>query len=607
MEGVPAMRKEQKNILGIIVKAGIVALSLLALGKSIFISLDIDESYAVAAGYRLVQGDRLLSEMWEPHQFSAFLAALFTAPYVWLRGDTQYLIVYLRIVGVMLHTLLGIALYGQVKKSFGETTAFCILALHLNFLPKWVQIPEFELMHYWSLLGTALLLWAYFSGKRRRYLLFFGGVVLAVSVMCYPTMVLLYPFYLVGICALERRYFGIKAGTGWLFFTAGASAAGAALVGWLFSYMSPRQLRHFLSYLFMDTSHGVYTFGQKLQMHLEQLGEQGSMYLVCVLLAAGILLCIQAAGNFRCRLKSRKEKAALWKAAHPVTVIAAVLLLAALLMQVRTIFGNVFGDENQFYCQARYLAVIIPAAVLGFRYYEKMAIWLWCFVIPGVVSVCGVLLVTNMGTNEAYSKAFTGVLGGLLILAEFCRSVSEKNFGEKSIRVLRYAVSGAMLAGLLVCRLLLIRVTGCLPVTVLAPMERMETGPEKGIYVLADRAEIWNDNYRELETYVRKEDRLLYIGAENLVYPATRATAATPSTQGTTVFDETFLYYYREHPERIPNVVVYDKTFGEKPAYALYYGFSLQNGALFDWLRENYGDCQVTETAHLIILRKQQG
>lgn len=601
------MGKERGNILSVIVKAVIVGLSLLAFGKSIFISLDIDESYAVAAGYRLMQGDRLLSEMWEPHQFSAFLTALFTAPYVWIRGDTQYLIIYLRIVGVMIHTALGIALYGQVKKSFDKTTAFCILALHLNFLPKWLQMPEFELMHYWSLLGTALLLWAYFSGKRRRSLLFFGGIVLAVSAMCYPTMVLLYPFYLVGICALERRYFGPKGRTGWLFFAAGASAAGAVLAGCLFSYMTPGELRHFLSYLFLDTSHGVYTFGQKQRRYLEQLGEQGGMYLCCVFLGAGILLCILAAETIRCHLKSRKEKASLWKAAHPVTVIAAVLLLAALFMQVRAIFGNVFEDENQFYCQARYLAVIIPAAVLGFRNYKRMGIWLWCFVIPGVVSACSVLLVTNMGTNEAYSKAFLGVLGSFLILAEFGRSVEGENFWERRIRALRYALPGAMLAGLFVCRLLLIRVTGCLPVTVFAPMERMETGPEKGIYVLADRAEIWNENYRELETYVGKEDRLLYIGAENLVYPATQAIAATPSTQGTTVFDETFLYYYREHPDRIPDVVVYDKTFGEDPVYALYYEFSLQNGALFDWIRENYRDCQVTETAHLIILRNQKG
>lgn len=62
------------------------AVTLLAFIKSIWISLDIDEAYAVTLGYRMAQGDILVRDMWEPHQFSGFLAALLTAPYLWVRG-----------------------------------------------------------------------------------------------------------------------------------------------------------------------------------------------------------------------------------------------------------------------------------------------------------------------------------------------------------------------------------------------------------------------------------------------------------------------------------------------------------------------------------------
>ena len=155
-------------------------------------------------------------------------------------------------------------------------------------------------------------------------------------------------------------------------------------------------------------------------------------------------------------------------------------------------------------------------------------------------------------------------------------------------------------------RSVLIRVSGCLPVTVLAPLEKMTAGPEKGIYVLADTARVWNDNYGELEEYTDREDQILYIGAESLAYVGMEAVLSTPSTQGTVVYNEMFLYYYEEHPDRIPDVVVFDKTYAENPACSLMYSLSLQSGVLFQWVEENYGDGQIVETDHLIILKKQQ-
>ncbi|MFG6355852.1 MAG: hypothetical protein K1W26_03355 [Acetatifactor sp.] len=66
-----------------------------------------------------------------------------------------------------------------------------------------------------------------------------------------------------------------------------------------------------------------------------------------------------------------------------------------------------------------------------------------------------------------------------------------------------------------------------------------------------------------------------------------------------------FLRYYEEHPERIPNVIVYDRSFGEDPVYALYYSYSLQYPQFLQWLAQNYRDGQITETEHLIVVRKE--
>lgn len=589
-----------------LIKLVLVGLTALAFIKSIWVSLDIDESYAVALGYRLVRGDRLIRDMWEPHQLSALPAALFAAPYIWIRGNTDYLVVYLRVVGMLIHSVLGLALYRQLGKNMNRLFAFGIMILHLNFLPKWVQSPEFELIHYWCLLGVFLALYAYYTkGGGGVFLPVLGGCLFLGGMLCYPTMLLVYPFYALSAYLLEGQYCGARGRGRWrscLLFTIGAFLAGAALLAWLFSYMSPADLGRYISYIFLDTSHGVYTMGEKWTMYLEQLRIQLGGYKDCLLPAAGIALAVCVIYGIATLRKRPRGDALSLAGMRPA--LPAALLLAAIWMQAEAAYGCIFEDRNQFFLQFRYMAILLPALVLGVRYHRHMALWLWLCVIPGFLSVPAVLFVTNMDTNVTYSKAFLGVLGSLVIFYNYGSEKSKDAFWRKAFPVLNYVLAGAALGCLLVCRLVLIRVSGCLPVTVLAPLERMEEGPGKGIYVLEDTARIWNDNFRELAGLVDREDRVLYIGADSLAYVGMEAVPSTPSTQGTVVYNEMFLYYYKEHPDRIPNVVVFDKSYAEDPAYALAYGFSVQSNVLFQWVEENYGDGARIETKHLIILKR---
>ena len=50
--------------------------SALAAIKCIFVGLQMDEEYAMTLSYRLMHGDRLLTEVWDPHQTSAFLLSI---------------------------------------------------------------------------------------------------------------------------------------------------------------------------------------------------------------------------------------------------------------------------------------------------------------------------------------------------------------------------------------------------------------------------------------------------------------------------------------------------------------------------------------------------
>ena len=157
------------------------------------------------------------------------------------------------------------------------------------------------------------------------------------------------------------------------------------------------------------------------------------------------------------------------------------------------------------------------------------------------------------------------------------------------------------LSGLLVSKLILVRFTGCIPATIKAPFEQVADGPAKGILVREEIAWQFNDNYRVMNESLKSGDKLLYFGCENLYYLFVEGIIfATPSVQGTTVFDEVFLRYYEEHPERMPNVVIIDKLFPQNP----YYRYSEKNIILEEWIAEEFADAEVTESDCFIILRK---
>lgn len=586
--------RETGTLLWKCIQAALILLTAAACIKGIVISLDIDESYAAAQSYRMARGDRLFADMWESHQLSAFLSAFFIKLYLVLFHTTDYLIIYLRIVGILIHTGMGLWLYRKLKPEFGQKAAFLLLFLHLNFLPKWIQMPEFELMHYWFLLAAFLLLYSYFTESGDKFWKpAAAGVCLLGSMMSYPTMILLYPFYVLGLCVLERQKFGKKGLPMFrssLSFTLGAGGSGIAFLAYLFSYQTPKQWKRYVSYIFLDESHTLYSGADKWQSMILQIKQHCFWYLKYALTALlfAAILCLFAAVLFKWKKRPLKTLFTL-KNAEPTFL--GVLILTVLMMQANQITGCLFRDQNQFYLQIRYLAMILPGIYLGIRYHKKNSVLFYFCILPALLSLPAVLAITNMTLSVTYSRAFFGVLGSMLMLFDYVRQ-------KKGMKMLLYLQCFGLLLGFFVCRLLLIRVTGCLPVTVLAPLEALNAGPAKGVYVLAQEAQIWNENYRVIQEEIKEDDRLLYIGAENLVYPAAGCMAATPTTQGTAVFNEMFLYYFAEHPERRPNIIVIDKTFGVNPVY--YY--SPANEVIFRWIEENYGAAEVKETEYLKIL-----
>ncbi len=76
----------------------LLVLAVLAMAKTLFVGLEIDEEYAFSLGFRLVKGDRLFYTMWKPHQLSALPAALVLALYTAIAGTTTEALLFVRAV-----------------------------------------------------------------------------------------------------------------------------------------------------------------------------------------------------------------------------------------------------------------------------------------------------------------------------------------------------------------------------------------------------------------------------------------------------------------------------------------------------------------------------
>lgn len=572
------------------INATLIILSLFAIIKSIFVSFDIDESYAITQAYRLINGDRLIVDMWEPHQLSAYGATLFMLPFLLITGgNTTGIVLFLRIIGTIIHLLIGFCFFQASRKKFSLNTSLLIALVHINFLPKWVTIPEFEIMHYWSVCVLFLALLTWHENHTKKLYLIISGISLWVLITTYPTMILLYPFYAFTIWILDNRSRKQK----WnsiLWFTLPPLLIGLSLILYFLSYMSIPELMENISYILMDESHTTESFTIRSQKYLKEI-----ITFVAELFLYLLISLVPALFSYKLYYSKNRTNEGSDKSTLPIII----LLFTIGFYQINQITGAFLGDENQFYLYFRFLIVAI-LGIVGTFIYKKNRNYFLLGIVPGIISVFASAAITNMTFEIALARIYIAVMATCFIISNLLKEKCD----NKLLKGITFGIIMLFILGLLVCKLLLVRVTGCIPISIKMHMNLVTEGPVAGLLLKEELAEQYNKNVPVFQKHVSAGDNLLYFGCENIYYLSVDSKIATPSTQGTTVFNEMFIKYYEKHPEKLPNVIIMDKTFSTNPHYN-YSHYSLQNQIVLDWIAENYRDAAVTETDYLTIIKKE--
>ena len=583
-----------------------IVLSLLATMSKIFVGFDIDEGYALALPYRLLQGDKLLTDMWEVHQTSAIFAAAVLKPFVAICKSAEGIVLYSRVISTVLHLVISIFCYRTLCLYISKTQAGFLALIYYNFLPKWMMNVDFSIQFVWFFMLCMLcLLMGEYNRKnekiKKMYVwLFLAGVSLALLVLGYPTMVFLYPVYVICIL-LTKGWEKGQRGKGVLAFTGGCALLAVLFVGYLLSYMSISQLFENIPHVFSDGSH-QFSGSSKWSLwigHIKDVVVQTIITGVPSLMAAGI-------GYALIHKKNRCSFAILFTNVY-ICLTSAIVVFADLL-------GIAWGP---FRLQIRYILIFVLGFLLvGKVQDKKKARWVLQFaMISSLIAFLSILLASNVGPTSSSSYLVFGVMAVLWMVMEMAKPFKEievqksntkelqenqRKQGQRTAGIynnLTYMALGLFLLSILFCKGYYVRVTEYPPSDICMERQQITKGPAKGIYVYPSEYEEMTETYELMRQYSDADDQVLYLGTQALSNLYTDGKMVLPTTISTPAFNDQWVEYFEKYPEKMPTVIFLSKSTVDNQEK-----FFEQN-AFGIWIAQHYDVENRIDEEHLCVIR----
>ena len=521
--------------------------SALAALKLIFFDYTMDEEYQLMMGYRILRGDHLFREMWEPHQTSAFLCTGLMWLYRTLTGTYTGILLFLRLCTTLIQIALSLYLYRILSKLLDKNYALLCSLIYFNSVPKIIQIPDFSNMQLWFFTLTVLLLMQYYlqadPEQRKSRLVFAAGICMALEVLSYPSCVILFPFFLICIYRYSKQ-------KKWRDMGLFCASCGLSAVCWLFvvlRHVGAAELLRNVKYLLdFDLTHELSgaTAG-KLPGILSNLwGGCAILLLICVL-----SLPVLALVRFRNRNLHRRQ--------YFLIFLVILVLISACVQAYLWIF-----QKSGYEVWQLHLFLLLLSGLLACRSAGNRRTYLYMGIVGTLISLLAVIYISDL---EMFYALPHGILGGVfcaVILVLALENTLPETAGKWS--------------RLLLISLCLISITGK-GYTLRAGRDYnvitdtrgvMRYGPAAGILSDYMNCYIYNCNFEDFKANINEDDVVLIV--TNMVMPAGTtpymmvcADVAHYSIVDPTAYDERLLAYWELYPEKRPNVIVVDCWYGQ--------------------------------------------
>ena len=510
------------------------SLALLSLCRSLVTGLEIDEQYALSLSYRLLRGDTLFYTMWEPHQLSSLPLVPVLALFMAVTGGTAGILLFVRAVTLLCKLGLSLAFYRTARRPLGGDTAFWAALVLLAYTPKWFLGPDYISQQFHFTAAAFLCLWLYYLGRRAGWAVL-GAVCACFSFLAFPQSIFAAPVYFIGMLVLDRR----RGGRGAWVFLGSCAVCGLAFVAYVLRGLTLPELISRALMILNDPQYN-FTGPQRLALLAGQAADIGKM------LAKPALLSVVFTAALRWRGRP-----------HPFETWLYGFGLFSVLYCAGCALRDASMDMRQF------LPVLTLAG--GWTFWadrrradgrETRALLFWLGWLPGAAAYLMILRSTLLGLSPTFMylmwPAFCGVL-----------AIGLREETAVNARRACHAMLMLMLAFLVLCRFCLIMTTGWKPRAVWdTPLRQVTSGPAAGIWMDEREADRQDALALALAPFAGQQ-LLQAIGeAEGLAYlmDGGTLTVGQASVISGTDSDPRFIAYYEELPEKLPDVILYDRN-----------------------------------------------
>lgn len=581
MQMVDEKKQKWNNFMGLLL-----SLSLIAAIIKLFIGFDIDEAYAVSMPYRLLQGDHLFLDMWEVHQTSSFLPAAFIGIYQRFVPNLTGVVLYLRVIATIIHGGISLFLYFFFQKRIKQSYAFFIGILYFNFLPKWMMNLDFSMQQLWFFTLTLVCFYIamYEAHKKTKWYLL-TGISLSMAVLAYPGMVLIYPALMIQMVKNKSKI------NNYISFNCGCGLMAALFLGYVMMNMSVKQLLQAVPMVFSDGSH-QYDFMTKLGVYLMQWKEVFTQS--CVLIFPTLILTELVA-----RYYHKKQDVLLFG------------IVFQLLSSAIVVFANICGlSWGPFRLQVRYLILFVLAILLSIGEYKKDSMIQKGFVvvlIPNLVMFVGILLSSNVGPISSASYLVLADIAYVILSAYISQKkyIDERKQSDANSFFIKMCQKSIVLfaISLILCKGYYVRVTEYAPSNILETRQAVTNGPVKGIFVTKEEKIRIEECYNTILQTTKEKEQILFMGTEsvnNLSAVAKGARFVSPTTISTPAFNEQWVTYFENKPEKMPDHIFLAKnTVDNREKFFTKNEFG-------KWIAMYYDVENMTETQQLCVIDKKK-
>lgn len=523
----------------------------------IFTNVSYDAEYQLAMAYRIVKGDTMIKEMWEPHQTSAFLCAIIMKLFIMVTGSTTGIVLFTQIIGFTIRSLISFYLYKTLRKVTSQAPALIAAILYLIISPKDLLVPEFSNMQLWF--GTLMFLFfVHYLHSKKLWLLILSAISLCLGVLSYPSFIVSF----IVMCGLLIHY-SSNTKRDIILYTTTCAGIGLSYVFYLLCQASWDDIITCLpKALSIEPSHTV-DFSTKLLTHALNS---------CKVL--GILIIIALIGWIIHLILSYTLKKLNLPKDNWIFIFWCILMILLLLHILK---ANSHGGPSYSFLVIMFIGLCKRNLLTK----EQKPIFYGASWV-GISNLVSTLILSDHAVLQAIPYMILPVCISVIPLYNWFKAEQNKKYWKVFFII---CVHTFLLITIFRSLYVHVPISGRSQIcSILSDMAIIRRGPAMGIITNESGAAMQRDSMAEWSKYIKENDTIWILGepVDTLGYLYENVEVGAPSVMSTPTYNSELLYYWEINPEKYPDVIILSSSFGE-----LSWGL-LKNEWLMEWIEREY-------------------